>query len=88
MARTIRQIAALLHELACDLERRSKLPLDQAILLRLAREPLSTMALASALRRDRSNVRRTCALLSAAGRIERIGRHWHLNEVRLDDEVV
>jgi len=70
----------LLHELASDLERRSKLPLDEAILLRLRSEDLSSRGLAYVLRRNPENVRRTCALLAAAGKIVRVGQKWTLKE--------
>jgi hypothetical protein len=78
--RNLRTIAALLHELATELERRSKLPLDEAIVSRLRSEDLSSNGLAYVLRRNRENVRRTCKLLEDAGRIRRVGQRWTLTE--------
>ena len=80
MSRSLRSIATLLHELATDLERRSKLPLDEAIVLRLRAEDMSSNSLAYVLRRNRENVRRTCRLLEAAGRIRRVGQKWTLED--------
>ena len=78
--RSLKSIALLLHEIATDLERRSKLPLDEAVIVRLRSEDLSSNGLAYALRRNRENVRRVCKLLEDAGRIRRVGQRWTLTE--------
>ena len=78
--RSLKAIALLLHEIATDLERRSKLPLDEAVIVRLRSEDLSSNGLAYALRRNRENVRRVCKLLEDAGRIRRVGQRWTLTE--------
>jgi hypothetical protein len=78
--RSLKSIALLLHEIATDLERRSKLPLDEAVIVRLRSEDLSSNGLAYALRRNRENVRRICKLLEDAGRIRRVGQRWTLSE--------
>lgn len=78
--RSLKSIALLLHEIATDLERRSKVPLDEAVITRLRSEDLSSNGLAYALRRNRENVRRICKLLEDAGRIRRVGQRWTLTE--------
>jgi hypothetical protein len=78
MARSLRAIADLLFDIARELNHRSRPPIDQAILDRLALEDLSGNALAYALRRNAETVHRTCRLLEQAGKIRRIGSKWSL----------